>query len=112
MNQKKLYYAFVSEKFAKLISSNQQNHDNTDKSINNTKKRSKSYGCIRCVKNKPMHHIYRRLDKSGKKIDNVKCHAVFAYNNYESVEEITRNYFTYDDSEYVGIVDKWIKSVN
>ena len=49
------------------------------------------------------------MQKNGKKIDNVKCHAVFAYDNYESVEEITRNYFTYDDSEYVGIVDKWIK---
>ena len=102
MNQKKLYYAFVSEKFAKLIKSNQQHSELRNSTL-------KSCNCK--PKNKPMYHIYRRLDKSGKKIDNVKCHAVFAYDNYESVEEITRNYFTYDDSEYVGIVDKWIKSV-
>ena len=46
----------------------------------------------------------------GNKIGKVKCSVIFDCNNYESVDEITRYYFTYDDTQYVGIVNKWIKS--
>ena len=84
MNQKNYIMHLFLKKFMKLIKSNQQHSELRNSTL-------KSCNC------KPKINQYiiftEDLIRVERKIDNVKCHAVFAYDNYESVEEINEKLF-------------------